>query len=213
MRFAECSFGIVIIAAGRSSRMGRPKMLLPWGETTVLGHEIELWKQLGAAQIAVVIALGDPGICSELDRLQFAAKDRIINPEPERGMFSSIQCAAAWNGWQRTLSHVAIVLGDQPHLSPKTLGLLLQAVRSDPDKIWQPAFEGSAHHPVVLPRKIFGQLAQSRHQTLREALDAMKDQIKLVELADPGLKVDIDRPADYERALRLAHLESRFNPE
>ena len=63
-RSAERSFsvGVVILAAGRSARMGRPKLLLPWGETSVLGHLIKQWQALGARQIAVVCAPGDQAI-------------------------------------------------------------------------------------------------------------------------------------------------------
>ena len=47
-------FGVVILGAGASSRMGRPKLLLPWGDTSIIGHLIEQWRALAAAQIAVV---------------------------------------------------------------------------------------------------------------------------------------------------------------
>src|SRR5437764_10462403 len=101
-REAERGFclGAVILAAGRSSRMGRPKLLLPWGATSALGHLIEQWRKLGAHQIAVVCAAGDTGMQAELDRLKFPIECRIFNEAPERGMFSSIQCAARWSGWQ-----------------------------------------------------------------------------------------------------------------
>ena len=97
--------GVIILAAGRSQRMGRPKMLLPWGETSVLGHLISQWQALGARQVAVVGALDDSGIASELDRLGFPSQRRIFNPSPEDGMFSSIQCAAQWTGWEPMLTH------------------------------------------------------------------------------------------------------------
>jgi len=64
-------FGVVILAAGASSRMGKPKMLLPWGGTTVLGHLIVQWKALRAGQIAVVLATGDQPVSAQLDRLDF----------------------------------------------------------------------------------------------------------------------------------------------
>src|SRR5437867_7882275 len=124
-------FGVAILAAGRSSRMGRPKMLLPWQATTVLGHQIDLWNQAGAAQIALVVAADDAAMVSELERLGFAGKKRIVNPEPDRGMFSSIQCAASWTGWEGRLSHIAIALGDQPHLRLATLRLLLESVQKE----------------------------------------------------------------------------------
>ncbi len=90
--------GVIILAAGRSARMGRPKLLLPWGGTSVLGHLIRQWRALDAKQIAVVCARDDGAMQAELDRLGFAEENRICNPAPERGMFSSIQCAAQWPG-------------------------------------------------------------------------------------------------------------------
>src|SRR5689334_21433753 len=107
---------VVLLAAGASSRMGKPKMLLPWRKTTVLGHLIEVWGELAAQQIAVVYAKADGALEAELDRVAFPNANRIINPEATRGMFSSIQCAAQWRGWNVNITHWAIVLGDQPHL-------------------------------------------------------------------------------------------------
>src|ERR1017187_4844161 len=85
------SLGVIILAAGRSARMGKPKLLLPWGKTSVLGHLIEQWRALGADQIAVVCAPGDVAVRAELDRLGVLEGNRIGNPAPERGMFSSVQ--------------------------------------------------------------------------------------------------------------------------
>src|SRR5689334_5757311 len=86
------SLAVVILAAGRSSRMGQPKLLLPWGNTTILGHLVGQWTFLGAKQIAVVCRLDDAAMNAELNRLNFPERSRIVNPDPERGMFSSIQC-------------------------------------------------------------------------------------------------------------------------
>ena len=66
------------------------------------------------------------GTGAELDRLNFPVRDRIENPQPERGMFSSILCAAHWHGWRREIASWAIVLGDQPHLRTETLRVLLE---------------------------------------------------------------------------------------
>src|SRR5256885_3178049 len=94
----DIAYGMVILAAGASSRMGKPKLLLPWGVTSVLGHLIGQWKALRAGQIAAVWATGDQAVSVELDRLGFPKVNRVVNPTPERGMFSSIQCAARWSG-------------------------------------------------------------------------------------------------------------------
>jgi molybdenum cofactor cytidylyltransferase len=196
--------GVVILAAGRSARMGRPKLLLPWGGTSVLGHLIGRWEVLGAKQIAVVCAGGDEGLRTEMDRLGFAKENRIINPAPERGMFSSIQCAAQWPRWEAALTHWAIVLGDQPHLQPETLRRVLAFGAAHPSKVCQPAREGHRRHPVLLPKAVFHELATSRAATLKEFLAARPQELAVCEVDDPGLELDIDRPEDYDQALGMA---------
>jgi len=200
-RLAHPRFGVVILAAGASSRMGKPKLVLPWGKTSVLGHLIEQWKQAGG-QIAVVHAAGDQVMDAELNRLDFPVANRIVNPQPERGMLSSIQGAAAWAGWNSGLTHWIIVLGDQPHLRPESLRELIEFAVSHPDKICQPSRRGRPRHPVVLPKEIFEQLKDSRVETLKQFLQDNVSTVALREMDDSGLDLDLDTPADYERALR-----------
>ena len=196
-------FGVVILAAGASSRMGKPKMLLPWGGTTVLGHLIVQWKALRAGQIAVVLATGDQPVSAELDRLDFPGANRVVNPTPERGMFSSIQCAARWSGWNAELTHWVIVLGDQPHLRSDTLRSLLDFAGAHSNQVCQPSRRARPRHPVVVPKTIFAELKVSQVETLKEFLQTSPSGASLCELDDPGLDFDVDTPADYEQALRL----------
>jgi molybdenum cofactor cytidylyltransferase len=158
---------------------------------------------LGAAQIGVVCAPGHTPVTEELVRLGFPAADRILNPSPEAGMFSSIQCAARWRGWRRDLSHCVITLGDQPQLQPATLRKLLDHARAYPDCISQPSRAGRARHPVLLPWADFLRLGTCASQNLREFLQACAERVLRCESDDPGLDLDLDTPADYERALRL----------
>lgn len=184
--------------------MGRPKLLLPWGDTSVLGHLIKQWRALGAQQIAAVCAPVDQAIQAELDRLGFEEKNQVINPTPERGMFSSIQCAAQWPGWQAALTHWAIVLGDQPHLQRQTLRQVLDFSAAQPGSVCQPSRHGHGRHPVLLPQAVFRQVAGSTAATLKEFLGVRPRPVALCELNDPGLDLDIDRPEDYRKALELA---------
>ena len=196
----------LLLAAGRSERMGKPKLLLPWGRTSILGHLLEQWQQIGVGQIAVVCAKTDALVQQELDRLGVAAKDRIFNPAPERGMFSSIQSAARWSGWREEVTHVAIVLGDQPHVRRQTLEALLAFTATQRAAICQPLFRGHRRHPVVVPRDYFAQAAVSQAGNLKEFLASLPAASEGCETDDPGLALDIDRPEDYQEALK------RFGP-
>jgi molybdenum cofactor cytidylyltransferase len=193
--------GVVILAAGASRRMGRPKLLLPWGDGTILAHLLGQWPEADA--IAVVCA-GSSAVTDELDRLGFSQEGRILNPDPERGMFSSIEEAARWKAWPTSMTHVVLSLGDQPHLLPATLSGLIAFAREHPDHIVQPSHQGRLRHPVVFPFLHWRALADSAAGNLKRFLEERSDQRKFWECGDAGLDLDLDFPADYERACGLA---------
>ena len=203
---AELVCGVVILAAGKSSRMGRPKLLLPWGSTTVLGHLIATWQALRARQIAVVIDASQRHMVEELDRLHFPGGDRIPNPDPERGMFSSIRCAAAWTGWDAALTHLVVALGDQPQLRPETLGGLLKFGVANRSRICQPRCNGRSRHPILLPKSAFLELRNDPASDLKAYLMAHAEDCSGFDAVDAGLELDLDAPADYER------MRADYNP-
>jgi molybdenum cofactor cytidylyltransferase len=196
--------GVVILAAGASRRMGQPKLLLPWGKTTVLGHLLQQWSRLGASQITIVGAAGAKPLTDEMDRLGFPAANRIENPAPENGMFSSIQCAARWSGWNPELTHWVITLGDQPHLRETTLQALLDFSARNPDKISQPIRSERRKHPVVLPTRFFHELRNTSAGDLKIFLADHARDLSGFKSVDAGLDLDMDTPEDYERVRRLS---------
>jgi len=204
-RQKQLPLGVIILGAGASSRMGRPKLLLPWGDTSVIGHLIEQWRALTVAQIVIVCRPGDRELGVELDRLSFPPENRIENPQPEHGMFSSVLCATHWDGWQNRLTTWTIVLGDQPHLRLDTLRALLAFQRDHPDAICQPVYDGHMRHPVLLPRRAFVELNNSRAKTLKEFLKRTSCSLVECPIEDSGLALDLDRPEDYEKAFK-SHL-------
>ncbi|MGD0813144.1 MAG: nucleotidyltransferase family protein [Verrucomicrobiota bacterium] len=195
--------GVVLLAAGISRRMERPKLLLSWGGTSIAGHQIGLWNGLGVKQIAIVCAAGDKAMQAELARIHFPAENRIVNHAPQQGMFSSIRCAARWAGWSTGLTHWAITLGDQPHLRPQTLLALLECAATYPGKVCQPCRHGHLRHPVLMPKTVFLQLETTPQATLKDFLDKLPESATGCDVDDPGLSQDIDTPADYEKALAL----------
>jgi molybdenum cofactor cytidylyltransferase len=194
------SLGAIVLAAGASTRMGQPKMTLPWAQGTVLSHIINEWQFLGASQIAVVCDPKNGSTLLELDRLKF--NSRIFNDDPARGMFSSILTAATWPGWNSDITHYAIILGDQPHLNRRTLTKVIEAARNT-SGIVQPSHRNRPRHPVFLSSKIFQELRHSTSKTLKEFIALHHGAITLVELPDSELDLDLDYPQDYETAKKL----------
>jgi molybdenum cofactor cytidylyltransferase len=192
--------GVVLLAAGSSRRMGRPKLLLPWDNGTVLSHQILQWRDLHAAQISVVSAPDAMELGLELNRIGLPESQRIVNPAPERGMFSSIQCAAAWTGWEPALTHFVVTLGDQPHLRPDTLRALLAFGAKNPARICQPLWRSRPRHPVLMPKSAFLSLKDSNACDLRTFLESHASDRAGFDADDPGLDFDMDTPAEYERA-------------
>ncbi len=190
-------FGVAVLGAGRSRRMGQRKLLLPWKGTSVIGHLIQIWREAGASQIAVVCAGDHPDVINELDRLGFDTGSRILNPNPDRGMFSSIQGAARWSGWQTGLTHWVIALGDQPHLEQSTLTTMCAFAAAQAEHICQPAYGGRAAHPVFLPRNDFQELATAEAHDLKAFL--ARQNVVRCQIEDPGLVCDMDTPEDYRR--------------
>jgi molybdenum cofactor cytidylyltransferase len=178
-------------------------MLLPWRGTSILGHLIAQWQSLRPEQIAVVCPAANKVIEVELDRLGFLHENRIGNPTPEQGMFSSVQCAARWSGWLPNLTHWILALGDQPHLRTATLCALLEFAAAHPRTICQPSRNGRPRHPVVLPAAAFQQLRDAAFPNLKAFLQARIAETALRATDDPGLDFDIDEPADYEKAVQL----------
>jgi molybdenum cofactor cytidylyltransferase len=195
-------FAAVILAAGGSTRMGRPKLLLPWQGTSIIRHLLGQWENLGAQQIAVVCAAHDEPLHTEVQRLGLPDSNLICNSTPKRGMYGSIQCAALWPGWKSSLSHWVLVLGDQPHLNLSTLDRLIKFARSNPDKFCQPTRAGRGRHPVVLPRRLFLDLVSSSAPNLKEYLSQFEG--AKCEIDDQGLDLDIDTPEDYQRAIEMS---------
>ena len=197
------NLGVILLGAGASTRMGRPKLLLPWNNTTVIGHLVETWRNLWPAQLAVVCPEESDALQTELDRIGVADEERIFNPHPEQGMFSSIQSAARWDGWREDITHFAVSLGDQPLVRPETLrGLIDFADQAEPHSVCQPSRAGSGRHPVILPAYLFFQLGDSPAPDLKHFLSGRISE--RWETDDAGLDVDLDEPADYEKALALA---------
>lgn len=190
-------FGVVLLAAGASRRMGTCKLLLPWNDKTVLAHLVDEWKKLGAVQIAPVIDQSNDLLRSALVEQEISPDGWIENPFPERGMFSSLQEASRWKGWCSELTQWVISLSDQPQIQSSTLARLLEAAWRNPTRICQPFFGKRSGHPVILPRQQFLSLAESTAPDFRTFIRSHEHLRLRIPVNDPGVTADLDTPGEY----------------
>lgn len=191
----EPSITAIILAAGESRRMGRPKMLLPWGESTVLQTVIAAFRTAGIQEILAVTGAGR----EQIEALIGASAQTVFNPDFASGeMLSSIQ--AGLRAIQPGTSAVLIGLGDQPQVQPKTIQGLVQAYRQTACTLAVPSYERHRGHPWLVSRERWQEVLHMGHQeTMRDFFRAHAQEIHYVEAGDDSVLADLDTPADYRR--------------
>ena len=189
----------VILAAGLSRRMGSPKMLLPWGGTSVLGQTASVYAEAGVTEIVVVTGGAQQAVEAECRRLAATYPLRWVNnPDYERGeMISSLQCGLAF--LKPEIEAALVGLGDQPQLSLAAVQMVVSTWVSTDKPLIVPSPKLRRGHPWLLRRELWGSLlALPPADTLRDFLNSHASEIVYVDTDETVLK-DLDTPADYQR--------------
>ena len=184
--------GAVILAAGDSSRMGRPKALLPLGGETFLGRWLRVLKEAGVPRTRVVLGRHMGQIREETDLMDSQV---VVQTRPEEGMLSSLRLgmAALPNG----LDGLFLCPVDHPLVDAKLLRSLADALK--PGVVVVPGHQGRRGHPVLFSAALFPELmAVPLSQGARAVVRA--DPGRVVEVAaGEGVLADIDTPDEYSR--------------
>jgi len=213
----------LILAAGKSKRMGQPKMLLPWGKTTVLEQVVSTFKVAGVDEI-IVITGGDR---EQVEALVGDSAQTVFNPDFAKGeMLSSVQVGLAEilfpppalratspksasvhereryvsNGFGGGREGVAILigLGDQPQVQERSVRLVLEAYLQSGASIIVPSFQVQRGHPWLVARQHWDEILRMRSpKSLRDFLKRHTDEIHYVEINNESILQDLDTPEDY----------------
>jgi molybdenum cofactor cytidylyltransferase len=207
------SIAAVILAAGLSQRMGQPKMLLPWGETTVLGQVVAVLTEAMKTDAGMdleadkrmdfeaVIVIGGARGAVEAEAARLAEKFPvrcIHNPAHETGgMLSSLQCGLAALGPE--VESALIGLGDQPQLSLGAARKVVSTFESTGAHLLVPSYNLRRGHPWLVQRDLWGELLSLKApETLRNFLNSHAREILYV-ATDQTILKDLDTPEDYQR--------------
>jgi molybdenum cofactor cytidylyltransferase len=189
--------GAVVLAAGRSTRMGQTKQLLPWGASTLLGEVVQRLRATSVHEIVVVTGADREAVERVVTRAaEGDSRVRcVFNPD-----FATSEMARSLQVGLRALNlhcqAVLAALADQPQLQPATVEAILQRWRETLAPAVAPVHAGQRGHPLLLDRALWPQLlALPSSANPRQALP---DTIEAVEVSEALL--DIDTPEDYARA-------------
>jgi molybdenum cofactor cytidylyltransferase len=187
--------GAVVLAAGKSSRMGANKLLLEIEGRTVLDRILDALTQ-GVDEVVVVTG-NNP---NPIRVIAEAHSVRVVyNPDHEKGMTTSFQTGIKTVG---NVDAVFLVLGDQLGLRPELLRRMAAAIEGVPGAlIVSPKHGGRRGHPVLFRTSLFDEILAVKGM-LKEVVDAHADAHILVE-GEEWSTLDFDTPGDFERAKRL----------
>jgi molybdenum cofactor cytidylyltransferase len=189
----------LILAAGQSKRMGQPKMLLPWGQTTVLGHVISTFQQAGIDDIVVVVG----GARHDVEKLVHESGARsVFNAEYASGeMLMSLQ-----RGIEAQLPQaqaMLIALGDQPQIQEGTVRSICGRFESHKSKLIVPSFQMRRGHPWLVEKSLWKEILEMDLQkSPRDFINQHAQDIDYVQVQTSSILADLDTPEEYQRARR-----------
>jgi molybdenum cofactor cytidylyltransferase len=195
-------FGGMVLAAGASTRLGRPKALVPVDGQPAVAHVARVLRGAGCADVVVVTG-------ADHDRVAAAvpARARVIHhPDWARGQTSSVQAGL------RALPAAANVLVwpvDHPAVASSTVAALL----AGPGAIRVPTHGGRRGHPSLFAAPLRAEiLALDENQPLHDVVHAKPDRVVEVPVADPAILLNVDTPADLKRLEQHLRRVGRARP-
>jgi len=191
----EPPFAAILLAAGASTRMGRPKQLIRVGGETLLRRTAGIAVEAGCSPVIVVLGSGADEMHSELAGLPLAIT---VNEDWPEGMASSLRCGlVSIPGLWSAAAGVLVLVCDQPLLSVEHVRSLLRTQAAGNALATASLYRDRAGVPAVFAPQLFSELMRLQgDQGARELILAHKGQVETVAWAEGAL--DVDRPEDLK---------------
>jgi molybdenum cofactor cytidylyltransferase len=197
----------VIPAAGRSRRMGQPKLLLPWGASTVIEHVLAAWS---ASRVDHVVVVVDPADRELARRCAACGVEVVVPDEAPAEMKDSVMLGLRWAEHYQPDARDAwlVAPADMPGLKSEIINLLVDAhgaalARGEKPCIRAARYSGRRGHPVLFPWPLAAEVARLGPD---EGLDALVARRGLEHLDVPAGQI----PEDFDTPEEYARLRARF---
>jgi molybdenum cofactor cytidylyltransferase len=200
------SVAAVVLAAGRSSRMGvQNKLLADIGGKPMVRRVVEI-ALVGRAR-PVLVVTGHQG-AEVADALAGLGVTLIANPDYAIGLASSLK--AGIRAVPADCDGALILLGDMPRISSEHVDRLVEAFAAAPDSIVVPVHEGRQGNPVLWPRRLFPELLQLEGDAgAKRLIAAHREHVREVEMGTDAIFVDVDTPDALAQVKRGQNVERR----
>jgi molybdenum cofactor cytidylyltransferase len=187
----------LVLAAGGSSRLGRPKQLLPYRGTTLLDWVVSTARTCGFDQLLVALGGAADHVRGAVD---LRGADVIVNDAYGTGCSSSI--AAAMGALDPRCDVLVLLLGDQPGVDPGSVRTLLAGRGGAPLAVCR--YDDGRGHPFAFARPVFGELAELHgDKAVWKLLDRRAHDVAEVPVAG-AVPLDVDTWDDYEAVVAAA---------
>ena len=197
----------MVLAAGRSRRMGVQKLLLPFGSKTVITHIVDQLTESSVDEVHVVVGCQGKRVSRELSGRPVSI---VNNSNYKSGMLSSVRCGL--HAMAQQCRAVLVALGDQPSVTTKLIDQMLQAFASTEKQILVPLYHGKRGHPIMFSADYREEILTHYDDVgLRGLLHAHKDDIFELPVTASGVLSDMDYPEDYQRELDLLKEKNEEN--
>ncbi len=194
--------GAVVLAAGDSARMGQPKLLLPWGSSTIIRTVCERVTSCGLHEIVVVAGEHMEAIQQQLVNLPVRV---VYNPDYAEGEMLSSLKVGLQSIWHSS-SACMVVLGDQPEIKTDVFFSILRTYSRELKRIIIPTHKNRRGHPVLIDNSFWqAVLDLPSDKAPRDMLSAHEQHIFEMEVDTVTVLSDIDTPEDYKRASQRSH--------
>ena len=184
---------ILILAAGSSTRMGEPKQLLPFKNTTLLGSTIEQAENSKANSVFCVLGANEKAIKKSIENYKI---ETIFNPNYESGLSSSIVIGV--HHLQNVFNKILIILADQPNLNSVYLNDMIKISEENPSKIIASNYQNKKGVPAIFPKQYFQQLLNLKGD--KGAKEFLNNQTDIIKMPSFNL-TDIDTKEDYQNLI------------
>lgn len=198
------AFGIVILAAGASTRMGKPKQLLPYQEHSLLHHVVETALASVCRPVVVVLGAYAEQMRPEINQLPVQV---VENPQWAEGMSASIQAGIqVLNTMPNSIEAVVLALCDQPFISAQAINQLVEAYQTTAQPIIASEYAGTLGVPALFSHSLFPELAALKGgEGAKQVINKYVHEV--VGVPFPEGAIDIDTPKDYEQLQSMAGLK------